>query len=101
MSLVDIGLFASYVLIGLCALAAILLPLIQSFGDPKSLIKSGIGVGALVVVFFIAYAMADGSSMGTTTGTSKMVGAGLITMYLATAGAIIGIVYTEVSKLFK
>ena len=101
MSLVDIGLFAGYVLVGLCALTAIVLPLIQSFSDPKSLIKSGIGVGALVLVFVVTYAMADGNSTGTTTGISKLVGAGLLTMYIATAAAIVGIVYTEISKLIK
>ena len=99
MDFIDIGLFASYALIGLCTIIAIGMPLIQSLGDPKSLIKSGIGVAVLVVVFFIAYLMADDMATGTTATTSKMVGAGLITTYVFFFAAILGILYTEVSKI--
>ena len=100
MDFVDIGLYASYALIALCALAAIVIPLVQSFGDPKSLVKSGIGVVALVVVYFISYALADGTAAGdVTAGTSRMVGAGIITTYIFFFGAIIGIIYTEISKI--
>lgn len=99
--MVDLGLITGYILVGLCALTAIVMPLIQSLSDPKSLIKSGVGFGALILVFLITYAMADGSAEGTTEGTSKAVGAGLITMYIAVFVAIGGIVYTEISKLIK
>ena len=99
--MVDLGLITGYILVGLCALTGIVMPLIQSLSDPKSLIKSGVGFGALILVFLITYAMADGSAEGTTEGTSKAVGAGLITMYIAVFVAIGGIVYTEISKLIK
>ena len=85
----------------ICDQEMILIPLIQSFDDPKSLIKSGMGVAGLVVIFFISYAMADGNAPSTTESTSKFVGAGLITAYIAFFGAIIGIVYTEVSKMLN
>lgn len=101
MDFIDIGLYASYALIAFCAIAAIGIPLVQSFGDPKSLIKSGIGVAFLVVVFFVSYAIADDSAVGTTATTSKFVGAGLITTYVFFFGAIIGIVYTEISKMLS
>lgn len=101
MDFIDIGLYAGYALVGLCALAAIVIPLVQSFDDPKKLVKSGIGVAALVVIFFISYAMADGSTAETTETTSKMVGAGLFTTYVFFFGAIVGIVYTEISKIIN
>lgn len=101
MGIIDIGLIGSYILIGLCAVSAIVMPLVQSLSDPKSLVKSGIGVGVMLVVFLITYALADGNSQGATEGTSKMVGAGLITMYILVAGALLGIVYTEISKVIK
>lgn len=101
MDIIDVGLFASYGLIVLCALAAIVIPLLQSIGDPQSLIKSGIGLGVLVVVFILGYALADPDSSGTTEGTSKLVGAGIISMYMFFFIALIGIVYTEISKLIK
>ncbi|XOV93669.1 MAG: hypothetical protein ACFHWX_02950 [Bacteroidota bacterium] len=99
--MVDIGLITAYVLIVLCALSAILIPLIQSFSDPKSLVKSGIGLGAVLVVFLIGYALAGSDSEGTTAATSKLVGAGIISMYIFVLIAIVGILFTELSKLFK
>lgn len=99
--MVDIGLIVAYVLIVLCALSAILIPLVQSFGDPKSLIKSGIGLGAVLVVFLIGFALADSDSEGTTESTSKLVGAGIISMYIFILLALLGIAYTEISKILK
>ncbi len=101
MDIIDIGIFASYILIALCALAAIVMPLIQSFDEPSTLIKSAVGVGSLVVVFFICYAIADGSAEGATESTSKYVGAGIMTTYVCFFAAIVGIVYTEISKIIS
>jgi hypothetical protein len=101
MDFIDIGLYAGYVLVGLCALAAVLIPLVQSFDDPKSLVKSGVGVAALALVFIVSYALADDAATGVTATASKMVGAGLITTYVFFFGAIVGIVYTEISKMIS
>ncbi|WP_421890431.1 hypothetical protein [Marinoscillum sp.] len=103
MDIIDVGLYASYILIVLCALAAIIIPLAQSIGDPQSLIKSGIGLGALVVVFLIGYIIAgsDTGSADITESTSKLVGGGIISMYIFFFIALAGIVYTEISKLIK
>lgn len=97
--MVDIGLFISYILIGVCVLAAVGMPLVKAFGDPESLKKMGMGVGALLVVFLISYFTASGESSGeVSASTAKMVGAGLTTFYILAAGAIIGIIYTEFKK---
>jgi hypothetical protein len=101
MDLIDVGLFGSYVLILVCAIAAIGIPLVQAAGDPKSLVKSAVGVGTLLVVFLIGYLLADGNAKGATESTSKLVGAGIISMYVLFFGAIIGIVITEVTKMIK
>ncbi len=98
---IDIGIYAAYLLIILCAASSIIMPLVQSFGDPKSLVKAGLGVAALVVVFVIGYVIADPNAEGTTASTSKFVGAGIITTYVAFAGAIVGILYTEIAKILK
>ena len=100
--LINIGLFAAYILIALCALAAILMPLAKAMGDPQSLKKMVMGVGVLVVVFVIGYLVADNTVYEkASAGTSRMVGAGLITMYILAFLAIGGILFTEVQKMFK
>lgn len=101
MSIIDAGLFISYALIVLCALAAVIIPLIQSIDDPKTLAKSGIGLAILVVVFFISYAFSSPDAAGATERTSKLAGAGIISTYIFFFAAIIGIVYTEISKIIK
>lgn len=100
--MIDVGLFLSYILVGVCALAAIGMPLVKAFGDPQSLKKMGMGVGAVVVIFILAYIIADGSVYKeASSGTSKMVGAGLITMYIMAFLAIAGIVFTEIQKMLE
>lgn len=101
MDLIDIGLFASYLLIIVCALAAVVLPLAQALGDPQSLIKSGIGVGVVLVIFLVSYLIADPNTPGVSTGISKTVGGGIITTYIFIFAAIGGIIYTEFSKMIK
>ena len=74
--MVDVGLFISYILIGVCVLAAVGMPLVKAFGDPESLKKMGIGVGALVAIFIISFLVSDGSNSGDASETTaKMVGA--------------------------
>ena len=102
--MVDAGLIIAYILIGLCALTAIVLPLIQAVGNPQSLKKIGISVGALVVVFVVCYFLAGESTYGNndvTASTSKRSGAGILMFYVLLAGAVVSIVYTEISKLSK
>ncbi|WP_421871940.1 hypothetical protein [Marinoscillum sp.] len=101
MDIIDVGLYAGYVLIAICALAAVVFPIIQIISDPQALIKSGIGLGALIVVAVVGYALADPNAAGATESVSKWVGAGLIAMYIFFAVAVVGIVYTEISKLIK
>lgn len=98
---VNIGLFLSYILIGVCILAAVLMPLAKALGDPQSLKKMGLGIGGLVLVFIVSYALSSGQEMGDKSATTvKLVGACLTTFYILAAGAILGIVYTEIKKAF-
>ncbi|MEO1256167.1 MAG: hypothetical protein AAFY41_14960 [Bacteroidota bacterium] len=97
--MVDVGLFLSYILIGVCILAAVGMPLVKAFGDPESLKKIGIGVGALIVVFLVSFFTANGGDYENASDTTaKLVGAGLTTFYILATDAIVGIVYTEIKK---
>lgn len=102
--MIDAGLIISYILIGLCAAAAIVLPLIQAAGNPQSLKKIGISIGLMVVLFVISYALSGDDTFGNkevTAGASKRVGAGLIMFYIMLVAALVSIVYTEISKMSK
>ena len=100
--MVDVGLFLAYILTALCILLAVVLPLIKAFGDPDSLKKLGIGVGALLAVFLIAYFTSSSEAEGDLSPQGvKFVGAGLVTFYILALLAVLGIVYTEIKKAIK
>lgn len=104
---VNIILYVSYFLLGISLLAVIVLPLINAIGDPKSLVKVGGGVLAIVVLFFIGYAISGNevtevyAKFNVGPELSKIVGGSLTLMYMLFVIAIIGIVYTEISKFLK
>jgi hypothetical protein len=103
---VDIGLYLSYVLVILAVVSIIVFPVIQAIGDPSGLMKSGVGILAILVVFGIGYVLSGDETepyvaFGTSALTSKIVGGSLITMYLLGVLSFVAIVYSEVSKMFK
>lgn len=109
MDTTDIMLYAGYLLTVLGAIVAIILPLIQSISDPKSLVKTVAGAILIGGIFLIAYSTADGyvspkfaaEPFNLTETGSKSVGGMLITTYALFVIAIVGIVITEITKLAK
>ena len=106
--LVEFGLYLTYILVGVAVLAVIVLPLINAVSNPRSLIISGIGLAALLVVFLISWGLssydtvsAKAAEQGLTPGGVQRIGGVLTMMYLLLAGAIVGIVVTEIGKIFK
>lgn len=103
----DIGLYVGYTLFTVALLAAVILPLINALKSPKDLAKSGMGLGALVIVFLISFGIAGSevtakyTAQGIGESSSKMIGAGLTMFYIVFIGALIGIVYSEISKALK
>lgn len=109
MDTTDIFLYAGYLLVILGAIFAILMPLFKSLDNPKSLLKTVVGVVLIGALFFIAFSVADGDvapkyaadPFNITETGSKTVGGVLITVYVLFIAAIAGIVLTEITKLVK
>jgi len=104
---VNIGLIISYIMIIVGGLSAIILPLMNSLKNPKTLVFTLGGLGALLILFLIGYGLAGDEvnanylRYGVDSGISKVVGGALIAMYLTGIAALIGIVVTEFSKMIK
>jgi NADH:ubiquinone oxidoreductase subunit 6 (subunit J) len=104
---VDIALYLSYAMVILAAAGAIILPTINAAGDPKSLLRSGLGVVVILAVFLVGYLLSGNEvrpiyeQFNVDSGDSKMIGGGLIASYLLIFAALAGIVYTELSTVFK
>ena len=106
--IVNVGIIVAYVLVVIGVVAAVVFPLINSFSQPKTLLKAGTGVLAILIVFGLGYALSDSEltakfiqSGVETEGLSKLIGGSLTMVYLLMGLAVIGIVYTEFSKVFK
>ncbi len=105
---VNVGIILAYVMIVLGVVLAVVFPLINAISQPQLLVKAGIGVVAILVIFGIGYLMSDGGltakfiqSGVESEGLSRMIGGALKMVYLLMGVAVIGIVYTEFSKAVK
>jgi hypothetical protein len=109
MEFIDIILYVSYGLIAIGVVVALLMPLINSLDNPRSLLKTAVGIVAVVILFVIAYAIADNEVLpryaaapfNLTPALSQLVGGILITVYFLFGLAILGIIVTEINKLSK
>jgi len=107
MDSVDLGIYIVFLFFGVALLSAVLLPLINALKNPAGLLKSLMGVGALVVLFIITYSIsgsevtAKAAAMGVDESGSKLIGAGLILFYSVFVIAFLGIIFSEINKAFK
>jgi hypothetical protein len=106
--LISGGLWLSYILGFIAVGTAIVLPIYHIIKSPKSLARSGMGLGFMLVVFVVAYALAGAEitpkyeALGVKSEfSSKMIGAGLTMFYLIFLIAILAMIYSEISKAFK
>lgn len=99
----------AYILLIVAIIAALVFPVIRLFTRPKQAMKSFIGLGGVVLVVLIAYAMADGTPMniigysGPDNVPSWLIFSDTIiyTMYILFGGAILSIVATELLRKIR
>lgn len=109
MDIYDIALYVGYFLAIIGVVAAVLLPLVNSLGNPKSLVKTGIAVVALLVVFGVAYSVSDNEvtarfaaePFNLTPGASQFSGGLLIATYFLFVIAFVSIFVNEISKAIR
>jgi len=105
--MLDTGLYIMYALFLVAVLSAVGLSLMNALKNPGSFGKSMIGIVALFALFGICYAISDATVqptwvvMGITPKTVKLIGGGLLTLYLTGLVAVIGLIYSEITKAFK
>lgn len=98
----------SFVMIVLTIALTVIMPLITVFQNPKSAVRSLIGLGLIVVVFLISYALATDDPITLASGKViddsfelKFSDTALWATYIAFAGVILSILYGELYKVFK
>lgn len=105
---VNVGIWLAYVMIVVGVIMAIVFPLIQAASDPKQLMKAGIGVLGILIIFGLGYVLSVGDltskylqSGVESEGLSRSIGGMLKMVYLLMAVAVGAIVYTEFHKVVK
>jgi len=107
MEIVDIMLYGAYLLVIVAALGAIVLPLINALSNPKSLLKSALGIMVIGVVYLISWAISGDEvtakyiKFDITSTSSQVIGGVLITTYLLMGIAVISIIYSEIRKILN
>jgi len=105
----NIGLYATYALIGLALAMIIIFGLMNIIKNPGGARSFLVGILTMLVVLGISYAVSTGTDAntlfadieGATEGTSHLVGMGLKAFYILSGAAILSIIYAEVSRLFS
>jgi len=110
-ALINPAMSLSYLALLITAALSIGFALYQIATHPKQAKGALIGIGGLAVVFVLGYLLAsdevteDMANMSlnfeVTAKTSKMVGAGLMTFYILTLGAILAVVFSSVRRMIK
>ncbi len=106
-AVVDVMLWISYIMIIVAAVAAVVMSFLKTTGDKSGLVKSGIMLGVILVLFIIGYVLSGSEvtavyqNFGVTEGRSKFIGGMLITTYLMIAIAVVGFVYSRIKDLFN
>lgn len=98
----------SFAMVILTIVLTIVMPLVAVFQNPKSAVRSLIGLGVIVVVFLVSYALATDDPITLANGNVidnsfelKFSDTALYATYIAFAGVILSILYGELYKVFK
>lgn len=104
----DTLIYWGYALLGLIIVSVIVASIFSLAMDPKGAIKFLIMAAGMIIVAVIAYSVSSNEfssirleQMGITEATSKVVGAGLLITYVLLAFALLAIVFSTVSRIFK
>jgi MFS-type transporter involved in bile tolerance (Atg22 family) len=103
----DFFLYLGYIMVIVAAVSAVLFSVLNMVTNPKNIIRAGISVAIIGVLFLIAYSMSGNevtteyAKFNIDPDTSKLVGGTLIMSYLLLGITVVGLFYTEVVKIVK
>ena len=99
----------TYILLGITLAVTIIFPIIFMFTNLQSLKRLGVVILISAVLIFISYQLADDTVMDliaysgpdNVPATLKVVGTGVIFTYILGVSAIVSILYSSISNIFK
>lgn len=107
-SLINIGLYVAYFALFVAVAALIFFPIATLVkGNFKNAKATLVGIGVLAVIVILSYIISPAdqgafyTKMNISPGTSKLIGAGLLTTYITFAAFVLITLYTLIIKWFK
>ena len=108
-SLINIGIIITYILAVLAIAAIAFFALKALVVNIREQAVSLVGAGVIALVFVVAYLISGSNDVSmsffekteTNPALSKLIGSGLIMLYLMTAAVFIAIIYAQITKIFK
>ncbi len=101
-SVIDIGMYITYGLLAVAALAAILASIFQMVGNFRKAIPALIGIVILVIIVLISYSTSTSEAYeNATPAVSQWVGGGIKATIALVGLALVSAVFTEVYKYFR
>ena len=99
----------TYFMVAVAVFFTLIFPIINMVTNPKSGLKSLISIAFLALVLFIGYQLADDTTLvlpgytgsDNVASTLKLTGMGIYTMYFLFGGALLAVLYSSISKLFR
>lgn len=98
------GIIICYILLGIATVAAVVFPVFGLIKNPKGAKGALLGLLTLVLVVGVSYALSSDtnpSKIEISASAAKQVDTGLYAFYILGIIAVLSLVYSEVSKLFK
>ncbi len=98
------GILLSYLLLAIATVGAIGFPVLALIKNPKEAKGAMIGLGLVVVIFGISFALSDEinlSKIVISPMTAKLVDTGLYSFYILALLAVAATIYSEITKAFK
>jgi len=104
-SIINMFIVLAYILFGVGIIAALGGSLMKAISNPKNIKGSLIGLGVIVVITIIGYALASDEVLKNygdiTPSSSRWSEAGLFMLYIFFALAVLAILYSNISKSLK
>lgn len=103
----NIGLYTSYVLLGIAILVVLFVAVKGLSSNPKGAITIGLAIVAFGILYGISYGMADDvvtakfKSKGVDANMSQMIGSFVNMMWFSLGLGILAIAFSQVKSLFK
>lgn len=101
----------AYVLVAIATVLAVAFPIIFFALNPKNAVKALLGIGAVGVVFLIAYLMADATPIVTATSaldenfsnpsTLRIADTGILATYILLGVAVVSLLLTGLRSIFN